>query len=1001
MLSADVPEFIPKAQRGKQNSDNSPVHVSHELEVHIQAAATAATTSTNAVVSPNLDAGNATSDPINCSPNPPSHNVPPVASDDADRAAASGGRSVPAGVHPDADADNGGSIAAADAPAGAAAVASASEAGALIENKYPDSKLSATVDPFIPRHLIEYNSGDASNSHMYDAASNYPLFPRPPAHYFYSTWSTDMDYGTTYYDPMANPNQYSGEYYVPDGGVVFDEVYGHAPGNVAMDQVYCDYGMAGPDYSAGAAALAVGSQSFGRGGKSGNGNYNRRKDSNRGGRGRGRGGNVGPRSSSGKQPATEFGICSQTGELTLKKGSSKPQISQNKNEDESPAVQVKASSIINNANNWPSLADKSKPEQNNSSAPVTPLVPVSAAAPVAQQKSTEPRQKSPTLPNGPAPTSPPSAAGISFSSIAAKKKSGYEEFVPDKPARQEPKLAKQKPAPSTTAHKRVSVSSDSKEQDTVSVNSVPAPADVASPTADETQVDGARSIMSKSAKKKAKKKLKKAQLSVEASNEPEKTSTSDKVENTTAVETPAPVELPAKAPTPAAPVQTLAALLCSDSKKFTSTPTSNGAAAAKNVTENGKKSPKKNKGSSTKPEANGTTENKSSTNKVDRSKVLSQNRTISESSNPTPNNISRSPSEEVEEKDATPKEDEWITVTKRSKVKKSVPNRDSERSSNTLGFRQTNGNGVNFRGPQFGRSKRNEGKSMPSKENKMNGQQVSKEEPSERLSLPNGNQSTETLHVNGCIKNGNVEINGIQHEPPPDPKPKDPDDPEFKEKMQRRALKKEAIKQEKKINREAAALQKQAAASKTSKLSILSTSQVSNYKDSAKTGFVMNNQEYPSLGNGKKAKVNGEPPKNSTRKVSGMRQTLAPAVDLPIPEARTINKDSGLKKSCKDTIGGTCSGSELSVGSKSKAKAGYASAAASAPHVNLDKNVNVPATNNTAALVNIKTSAKKKKTKQTSAAPTPSKKSVKSSDKIVLNLDSLIKVSFPHLMIIF
>lgn len=245
-------------------------------------------------------------------------------------------------------------------------------AASIVQNTYPDSTLSATSAEFVPS--IEYNSScylgfngpsdtaGPSVSYGNDGASQgasgfmyYGQQGAPPYGYYNQpAWATDVDYGNGYrhYNHVmpataaagSAPHYSGGEFFVPDGGCMFEGNEGY-PNNSAliMEPSYYGGSVVGGEYGG---PSSMQHMNVGRGGHS---NFNRRgNNKNRGRRPSDNGG--GARGG----PANELRICGQTGQLTVgkKKAATAPR---GDHHNVSLVERLQASTIINNKENWPTL----------------------------------------------------------------------------------------------------------------------------------------------------------------------------------------------------------------------------------------------------------------------------------------------------------------------------------------------------------------------------------------------------------------------------------------------------------------------------------------------------------------------------------------------------------------------------------------------------------------------------------------------------------------------
>ncbi|KAF2360043.1 Ribosomal protein L7Ae/L30e/S12e/Gadd45 [Trinorchestia longiramus] len=1052
MLSADVPEFIPKAQQSK------PLTVSDLAECDIKEEQLPSVASQFAPAPLAHLEGGATDSQV---PNAESKAKDAETSTAADKAG--GAYSASTSVH---EVDSA-SISQNDALEDSSLVAydlsqTTNGVNHVIENKYPNSKLSATVAEFIPANpvFLDCAPNEPTNSHLpyTSAASNTPyIYPGSPYGY-YTPWATEIDYSTGYYGPMLNTGAYSGDFYVPDGGYVYDGTDSYAQHSTGMvvDPMYYDSSvMGGMDYGGGGGVAfgAYGSNFTGRGGGGrGRSNYNRRPyNSNykRGGRrtdsgrGGGRGGGGG-----GRQPSTEIGICSQTGEMTLSKRKAQQDDTHNKSDANGWASQahVQASNIIKNANNWPSLA-QGKPD--NSSGAVTPVEPAS------NQDSHLP------LTNG---TSLPAMPTNSFSSIAKKKST-----VAEVPA---PKASKETKGVSTASQKNGRVASTQPSND-IKNNSdlgsqVPKPALLEQPSMTSlngvaSDMNGVNSVsseqkseslgskisedvkdhpkLSKNSRKKARRKQKKLkELEEKASQDNTEPAATPAVTvnhqgNSTSAQlnsTPAQLNSTPAQPnsTPAQPNSTPAQLNSTPAQPNSTPAQPNSTPAQLNSTPaqlnfspavpsmasilfNDQKKEKV-------PTSSVPVSNLSSL-RTPQKKELSSTKPSKEKVVPFVNNVAhiksmertvpKSNSEKVVEKEAAPKEkgeeeegeeEEWITVVKKSKGKKGAMNKEGERAG-SLGFRQAynnNGSASNFRGPPQAKTKKFERKQVdrPERTSANHGNFLEKQ-TSEKNGLVNGRNSTE---ASGTVVAEVPSVDdSVTTAPVAEHKPKDQNDPEYKELMRKRTMKKENAKQEKKIIRETSALQKQANARKDSKISVLQT-------DAQKTSpapknfpknetFRIKSEEYPTLGSNKKTKpLLNSIVKGEVTKMNGIVQDSANAVSDEAPAwVRSVASSSTVQPA----ISGECAAPSLnasgSICKKETTERPAPAANKSSPAVvptAVDRSVRKKTTTSLPppAADNSKKAKSARNSNMSAAAAAPRPK-VKTTDKLTIDLNFVIK----------
>ena len=216
---------------------------------------------------------------------------------------------------------------------------------------------------------------------------------------------------------------------------------------------------------------------------------------------------------------------------------------------------------------------------------------------------------------------------------------------------------------------------------------------------------------------------------------------------------------------------------------------------------------------------------------------------------------------------------------------------------------------------------------------------------------------------------------------------KDPNDPEMQEILKKRAIRKENIAREKKLNREAAALQKAAHARKDTKISLVSIEKRSIKENSPPYEvFKMNTEEYPSLGVKKLPKATSD-------------QMMIPQKPecLPVkPPKANYSKKGGnaiipnplfVKRTALQTI------PSASADSSSGPKTFSYSAAAATPLPG--KSLNSASDSNAIAELTVSSSGKASSAGPSNSQPSqqPRKsKHVKSTDAMTLNISALIKV---------
>ncbi|KAA0196659.1 hypothetical protein HAZT_HAZT004307 [Hyalella azteca] len=1000
MLSADVPEFVPKAQRDRAplESNGADCDVEEQIETSSPNIEDIPPPTTSQNEDESVEVPRTVGDAVH-------RNVTDNTVDNTDAA------TVAQGSIPGAEALNPDEVDCSLSHVNGAAsltMVSSCDINHVIENKYPHSKLSATVAEFIPASVVYINSNstESPSPHNPFSPATGPAYVYPAPYGYYPPWTPELDYSSGYYNSMPNNGHYSGgELFVPDGGFVYDgtETYSLPGAGMVMDPIYYDSGMMGIDYGGGAMAYNAYSGFSGRGGKS-NTNFSRRPfNSNNKNKGRKfestRGG---ARGGGGRQPSTEIGICSQTGEMTV--GKRKPnQAPQTKSDANgwSSRSHVHASNILGNANNWPSLAT-GKPDQ-------------SIAAPVElprQQESSPPLPAEPLL---------PVAQSNSFSSIA-RKKSGNGESISEKPRKEAkciPNPKNQTPAKATCnvtetpsfngdnsaaslveAASSISCNGPISSSDDGNGEKIITKSDSRDPESSEAAENG--SLLSKSAKKKAKKKQKKLKEAKDQISQQFNLETSSK--------TPAQDVEPSATKTSTNEVvshpPSMAEVLSNRSKHGKMA--ANGTAPSK-INHAPVKEPCRTK------------EVPVVAKTVDTPINNTEISTVTAEENVTVNNL-------AEVDTATePIEDEWITVSKRSKSKKSQLAK-AERTG-ALGFRQSrnsvgnntnfrqqnsNSNGVNFRASHYSVERdhynRRNSNIEDKGENFRGSQQIKltnsehrldeTERPaSERLNLPD-KVSSEVYDINSKSTteiNGSVSVSSpdkVAAVAPSEAKSKDKNDPETQEILKRRALKKEKAKQEKKIMRENTALQKQTNARKDSKLSVVPTAAektCSNPKNLHTGTFVMNSEEYPTLGVGVSKKSKPSPDSSTKIELKNLNGIIQSSPkNVPVSTSAWTNA-SNLVDELNSSVGEMNSAMNGSTEFKisrqpSRSDVKPASALGDSSVRRKVKNGQMLNSDDSSKVRSQENKGKR------STGPAPSKH-VKSSHKITLSLDALIKSS--------
>ena len=211
--------------------------------------------------------------------------------------------------------------------------------------------------------------------------------------------------------------------------------------------------------------------------------------------------------------------------------------------------------------------------------------------------------------------------------------------------------------------------------------------------------------------------------------------------------------------------------------------------------------------------------------------------------------------------------------------------------------------------------------------------------------------------------------------------------PKIQRSQEQKALYKEEKKKTKQINREKAALQKKNESRKDTKLSIISHKLTSEDEKNRKE-FVMKTEEYPDLGSSLLRKSNKENlpliPTMMTdiKKINGIVQRSQHDKKMNVASS-CINVKTNGGKVTANTGGNTC---------KSEGNAVFSYSAAAAKRVSQPKQ-NTPPVKEAAALKQPEGSSLKKSPKSKLQNTTPRSKHVKTSDKVTLDLESLIKVS--------
>uniref|UniRef100_A0A2P2I2M2 Serine/arginine repetitive matrix protein 2-like n=1 Tax=Hirondellea gigas TaxID=1518452 RepID=A0A2P2I2M2_9CRUS len=1095
MLSADVPEFVPKALRAKEQQAATEVKEEtsnkEDSRNDSQTAAEGSSLSTNneindACSEPYLNS-KALADAKHCS-----EEVPSKAPDEskAEECAA-----VVDSAKNDAE-NSEESVAHQNA-------VTTEKTGEAVGNAFPASILSATSAEFIP--ASEYNHGTflgyispaespgphlpyigANSSHgspyvyplnkgMYYEQGNY-------GYYCDTSWSPDLDY-SGYYNPMGmNPGHFSGggEFYVPDGGgFVYEggEAAGYPAGAGLMVDPYFDPNLMQGEYKGdyGASLLGMhgaggggGSASVGWSGSSGynykkynNKNKNRRPPDHGGGRG---GGSVGGGSGRGmgRQPSTEMRICGQTGELTV--GKRRPSNTQNKSANSPLREKVQASSIISNAENWPTLNlgrnDKNSPPSS------------SAATPDADKQLSNNKEQVDTKPVE--SDAKPTNSSISFSSIAKKnnnhdvtltphaasdtssavKKSLVHSFSA-KSKRHDSKPVKNlelankaqteitnscHSTPQATAAKASrngSVPSNSIEQSKSTgdrqdddakavavVDCKACPQNDKSDSKDSSNFVEKQPTLSKSAKKKAKKKHKK-QMALE--NLPESQTSAmkqDKIEpNNTSVE-------------------------ADSENNITTSVVFSASQEPKNENES------KVEGSSTtktdpprrrKKQSGSLVHLKNTSTNI---QVINDSAVNSKESEPekapvtipSPDSCTKATNDTLGQTITTataaaattgaPVESEWITVVKRNKSKKApLPSKNVHESNGSLKKLNSQYKGKSFKENSNAPRSSNGSFSnkVKDKEQNLNSEKPIEKQFEEKAFLVDREQTatSESSHRRSVLKtenerqslvsaetssNAEVERNTVA-------KLKDPNDPAMLEIKRNRALKKEKMKREKKLSKEANTLQKRAMARKDTKLSIMphDSSETPNCPSLApppKNAFIINTEDYPTLGARwfpRSPDSNLKNDEQELKKLNGISQNVnyhlgeqrevqmvAAATTLTsnhtvtktvlVLKAPNTEKLSENKGKCQNEVKNTNSAGE---GCSIKQKVfSYSSAAASAPVMHVTVAADVPEND----VAPTQPAADRKMKKKKPALLAPRSNNIKTTDKILLDFDMLIKV---------
>ena len=858
-------------------------------------------------------------------------------------------------------------------------------------NSYPESSLSATSAEFVPSG--EYSSNlyygygnqtDSPTPHIPYPPPNTPyVFPHKsgnpyepnnfPMYYCDQPWNTEMDYSG--YFQMVNGAYSGGEYFVPDGGYIYDSRDGY--GGMIMGQGYYDSGMR-PDMVAGQAMNAGGGR--GRGGqfrRQNRGRNNRRPPDQGGGRGR--------------QPTTAISICGQTGELTYtrrKSGSLANDCSKISSKDSGHA-----SSILNNVSNWPGLGKSENADE--------------ALAKMAS--STE---------EGPSAAAAADPSPLNFSLVAKKNDTSLNgptvaesHMESDKAPAKQKKINRRK----SNSKKQSSISStddnsspqtivpqssnDCKTQlaDTLQQlssdlskdrnESASEPCSDMDSNATKSSIENWASL-SKSARKRAKRNLKKQHMA--ASDQGKvmavETVTADDKASSEPASSKEVIE-PVVKPTPVTPTlrETQTVVTPKDNSKFSVKDERRPLVPSNTDKSTGKK-----------------TKTPSQVHQGNEKNSAFKEQPCLPVSSPV-----KSPKKEE------PKESEWVTVV-RGKTRKNGT-KDSQinlQTANDMLVQDKENENSEFpEKKNFAR--KNSKESLPlSKENSSTNVPLKNKEiqnGSKRVTrTPKIKQTISSEQSKNCVDTLISEESNLKNKPPdePPPKSKDPNDPKVQELKKQRALKKEMVKQQKRLNREQAALQKQAEARRDTKISLLSPPLKDNQGEVKQENFVMKVEEYPSLFDSKTVtkcsnveasvssaqKTSLSNPKNlkaELQKVNGIVRVAKNNASSEVGKQQT-------NKASKSVVSSDSFPPLSSADSSSSAAPSVLSYSAAASSTAVGK---PPATNNIiqpSSESNKGSSSDPKKSKKSplkKTVITQKTKKVKTSDKITIDFGAMLQVS--------